>query len=86
MSDDDQNEHEGFRIIEGGEPVDDDVIAPGRSVFGDDDPSFDDDDDSLPHWSEPATGQVPLRSPQTIQRSGPPWLRQSSTSRAPTLF
>ena len=59
MSDDDQNEHEGFRIIEGGD-LDDDVVAPGRSVFGDDDDvSFEDDDASLPHWSEPATGNVP---------------------------
>ncbi|MFQ5558441.1 MAG: hypothetical protein ACE5GB_13175, partial [Acidimicrobiales bacterium] len=59
MSDDDPNEHEGFRIIEGGEPADDDVVAPGRSVFGDDDDSFDDDDAALPHWSEPATGAIP---------------------------
>ena len=58
MSDDDQNEHEGFRIIEG--DLDDDVVAPGRSVFGDDDDlSFEEDDASLPHWSEPATGNVP---------------------------
>ena len=59
MSDDDHNEHEGFRIIEGGDPVDDDVVAPGRSVFGDDEVSFEEDDASLPHWSEPATGSVP---------------------------
>jgi phosphatidate cytidylyltransferase len=61
VSDDDHNDHEGFRIIEGGEPVDDeDIVAPGRSVFGDeDDVSFDEDDASLPHWSEPATGSVP---------------------------
>ena len=58
MSDDDHNEHEGFRIIEG--DLDDDVVAPGRSVFGDDeDVSFEEDDASLPHWSEPATGNVP---------------------------
>lgn len=54
----DENEYEGFRVVEGGEPVDDDV-APGRSVFGDDDPSFEDDDAAVPHWSEPATGAVP---------------------------
>ena len=54
----DENEDEGFRVVEGGEPVDDDV-APGRSVFGDDDVSFEDDDAAVPHWSEPATGTVP---------------------------
>ena len=55
---DDNEDFEGFRIIEGGDAADDNV-APGRSVFGDDDVSFDDDDDALPHWSEPATGTVP---------------------------
>ena len=59
VSDDDDNEQEGFRIIEGGDAVDDDVVAPGRSVFGDDDESFEEDDASLPHWSEPATGDIP---------------------------
>lgn len=56
MSDDSQDE--GFRVVDGGDPVDDDV-APGRSVFGDDDVSFEDDDAAVPHWSEPATGSVP---------------------------
>ncbi|NIR35442.1 MAG: hypothetical protein GWN79_03695, partial [Actinobacteria bacterium] len=54
----DENEDEGFRVVEGGEPVEDDV-TPGRSVFGDDDLSFEDDDAAVPHWSEPATGAVP---------------------------
>jgi phosphatidate cytidylyltransferase len=54
----DQNDNEGFQIVEGGEPLDDEV-APGRSVFGDDDDSFEDDDAAVPHWSEPATGAVP---------------------------
>jgi len=49
---------EEFRVVEGGDAVDDDV-APGRSVFGDDDDSFADDDAAVPHWSEPATGAVP---------------------------
>ena len=39
-------------------PPPDDFASPGRSVFGDD-VSFDDDDDVIPHWSEPATGAVP---------------------------
>ncbi len=56
---DDSNEFEGFQTIEGGDLSDDDFAAPGRSVFGDDDLSFDDDDDAIPHWSEPATGAVP---------------------------
>ncbi|MDG2217106.1 MAG: phosphatidate cytidylyltransferase [Acidimicrobiales bacterium] len=43
----------------GGSTPDDDFAAPGRSVFGDDDMSFDNDDDAIPHWSEPATGAVP---------------------------
>ncbi len=54
----DQNDNDGFRIVDGGEPLDDDVV-PGRSVFGDDDDSFVDDDAAVPHWSEPATGAVP---------------------------
>ncbi|MEZ5243567.1 MAG: phosphatidate cytidylyltransferase [Acidimicrobiales bacterium] len=48
---------EDFRVADA-DPVDDDVV-PGRSVFGDDDESFDDDDAAVPHWSEPATGAVP---------------------------
>ncbi len=55
---DDSNDFEGFQVVEGDLP-DDDFAAPGRSVFGDDDLSFDDDDDAVPHWSEPATGAVP---------------------------
>jgi len=55
---DENDDFEGFKIIEGGEPTDDEVV-PGRSVFGDDDVSFDEDDAALPHWSEPATGVVP---------------------------
>jgi phosphatidate cytidylyltransferase len=54
----DQNDNDEFQIVDGGEPLDDDV-APGRSVFGDDDDSFVDDDAAVPHWSEPATGTVP---------------------------
>ena len=56
----DQNsgfDEDDFRVPDV-DPVDDDV-APGRSVFGDDDDSFDDDDAAVPHWSEPATGSVP---------------------------
>lgn len=55
---DDGNEFEGFRVVEGGDLGDDEFAAPGRSVFGDD-VSFDDDDDVIPHWSEPPTGSVP---------------------------
>lgn len=58
FNDPDSDEAEGFEVVEGVEPVDDDV-APGRSVFGDDDISFDDDDAAVPHWSEPPTGAVP---------------------------
>lgn len=53
----DPGDAEAFRVVEGGD-FDDDV-APGRSVFGDDDISFDDDDAAVPHWSEPPTGAVP---------------------------
>lgn len=56
---DESDEFEGFRVISGGEPVDDDIVGPGRSVFGDDDDSFDDDDAAIPHWSDPPTGAVP---------------------------
>jgi phosphatidate cytidylyltransferase len=37
----------------------DDAVVPGRSVFGDDDDTFADDDAAVPHWSEPPTGSVP---------------------------
>jgi len=56
---DESDEFEGFRVISGGDHADDDVVAPGRSVFGDDDVSFDDDDAAVPHWSDPPTGTVP---------------------------
>jgi len=52
------SDDEDFRAVDAGDAVDDDV-APGRSVFGDDDDSFVDDDAAVPHWSEPATGAVP---------------------------
>ena len=52
-------ELEGFPMVDGASPIDDDFAAPGRSVFGDSDLSFDEDDDVIPHWSEPATGTVP---------------------------
>ncbi len=55
---DEPEDFEGFRVISGGD-IDDDVVAPGRSVFGDDDVSFDDDDAAVPHWSDPPTGAVP---------------------------
>ena len=55
---DESNEFEGFRVADSGEPVDE-FAAPGRSVFGDDDISFEEDDDAIPHWSEPPTGSVP---------------------------
>ena len=54
----DENEDEEFRVVEGVDAVDDNV-APGRSVFGDDDESFEGDDAAVPHWSEPPTGSVP---------------------------
>ena len=59
---DESNEFEGFQVADSGEPVDDGVdefAAPGRSVFGDDDIAFKEDDDAIPHWSEPPTGSVP---------------------------
>lgn len=34
--------------------------TPGRSVFGDEEPSFAEDDDAVPHWREPPTGSVPM--------------------------
>ncbi len=40
------------------DPVDDDV-APGRSVFEEDNLSFENDDAAVPHWSAPSTGTVP---------------------------
>ena len=46
-----------FRVADA-DAIDDDV-PPGRSVFGDDDDSFADDDAAVPHWSEPPTGAVP---------------------------
>lgn len=55
----DSNELEGFQVVEGGDLADDEFAAPGRSVFGDDDVSFEEDDDVIPHWSEPPTGAVP---------------------------
>ncbi len=55
---DESNEFEGFRVADSGEPVDE-FAAPGRSVFGDDEISFEEDDDAIPHWSEPPTGSVP---------------------------
>ena len=55
MSHDQDNE--GF-AIERTDPIDDDV-APGRSVFGDDNVSFEADDAAVPHWSAPPTGRVP---------------------------
>ena len=56
---DDSNDFEGFRVVDGGDLADDDFAAPGRSVFDDDDMSFEEDDDVIPHWSEPPTGAVP---------------------------
>ncbi len=60
MTDDskDSDDLESLRAVEG-DSLDDDFAAPGRSVFGDDDVSFDDDDDAVPHWSEPPTGSIP---------------------------
>lgn len=52
-----EQDNEGFRIRRT-DPVDDDV-APGRSVFGDDETSFEDDDAAVPHWTRPPTGSVP---------------------------
>ncbi|MCQ3807175.1 MAG: phosphatidate cytidylyltransferase [Acidimicrobiaceae bacterium] len=57
-----QQDKEGFRV-QRTDPVDDDV-APGRSVFGDAEISFEDDDAAVPHWSQPPTGAVPkVRNP-----------------------
>jgi len=55
---DQSNENEGIGAPRFDGPPAEDFSAPGRSVFGDD-VSFDDDDDAIPHWSEPATGAVP---------------------------
>ena len=52
-----EQDNEGIRI-QRTDPIDDDV-APGRSVFGDDEISFEDDDAAVPHWSQPPTGSVP---------------------------
>lgn len=52
-----EQDNEGIRI-QGSDPIDDDVM-PGRSVFGDADISFADDDAAVPHWSQPPTGSVP---------------------------
>ena len=52
-----EEDNEGFRI-QRTDPVEDDV-APGRSVFGDGEISFEDDDAAVPHWSQPPTGSVP---------------------------
>ncbi len=52
-----EQDNEGFRI-QRTDPIDDDV-SPGRSVFGDDEISFEDDDAVVPHWSAPPTGSVP---------------------------
>ena len=52
-----EQDNEGFRI-QRTDPVEDDV-APGRSVFGDGEISFEDDDAAVPHWSQPPTGSVP---------------------------
>ena len=49
-----EQDNEGIRI-QRTDPIDDDV-APGRSVFGDDEISFEDDDAAVPHWSQPPTG------------------------------
>ncbi len=52
-----EQDNEGLRI-QRTDPIEDDV-APGRSVFGDKEISFEDDDAAVPHWSEPPTGSVP---------------------------
>ena len=52
-----EQDNEGFRI-QRTDPIDDDV-APGRSVFGNDEISFENDDAAVPHWSQPPTGSVP---------------------------
>jgi len=74
------DEFEGFRVIPGGDPVnDDDVVAPGRSVFGDDQVSFDGDDAAVPHWSEPPTGAVPQvgGTADSVTFSPEPMLREA---------
>ncbi len=92
---DDSDEFEGFRVISGSDPTDDDVVAPGRSVFGDDEVSFDDDDAAVPHWSDPPTGTVPqvggtaesvTFSPEPVLSEADPadleaWAEVSSTPR-----
>ena len=53
------NEQDKPRLdITRSDPVDDDV-APGRSVFEEDNLSFENDDAAVPHWSAPPTGTVP---------------------------
>ena len=77
---DDSYDPEGFKILDG-EGLDDEFAAPGRSVFGDDDVSFDGDDDVIPHWSEPATGAVPQiggADSTTFQPSAEPQLAEAA--------
>lgn len=50
--------YEDQEKIGGTEPAYDDV-SPGRSVFEDSNPSFENDDDVVPHWSAPPTGSIP---------------------------
>lgn len=57
-----EQDNRGIRV-QRTDPVDDDV-APGRSVFGDGEISFEHDDAAVPHWSQPPTGSVPkVRNP-----------------------
>lgn len=78
---DDSNDFEGFKIVDGGDAFDDEFAAPGRSVFGDDDISFEEDDDAIPHWSEPPTGAVPQvggdTGSMTFQPTPEPSLREA---------
>ena len=58
-----------------------DSPAPGRSVFGGDEPSFAEDDDAIPHWREPATGAVPMvgaPSPVSFDPSPEPQLSEAA--------
>ncbi len=57
--DDDPNKSESRHLTEDQE-YSADLPAPGRSVFGEDDSSFTEDDDAVPHWRDPATGSVPM--------------------------
>ena len=58
---DESNEFEGFRVADSSEPVDE-FAAPGRSVFGDDDISF--EETTTP--SRTGASRQPGRCPRSV--------------------